>query len=75
MANLKQLPPHDEKLRYCDYGIVDGGGFAGKPGKGYALPEHDDPRIQSSVEKGREIFELTVSELADEVRRCIGKAK
>lgn len=73
--DLSQLPPCDEKLHYKDYGIVDGGGFCGKPGPEHALPANDDPRSESSVEKGRDIFELTVDELAVDVRKFIGRAK
>jgi len=73
--DLKQLPPRDEKLHYNDFGIVDGGGFCGKPGADYALPAHDDPRIDCSAEKGREIYEQTVEELAADVRKCIGRSK
>jgi creatinine amidohydrolase len=73
--DLKQLPPRDEKLHYRDYGIVDGGGFCGQPGKNHALPAFDDPRLESSAEKGLEIFEQVVAELAADVRNCIGRTK
>jgi hypothetical protein len=73
--DLKQLPPRDEKLHYRNYGIVDGGGFCGQPGTDYALPAFDDPRLESSAEKGLEIFEQVVAELSADVRNCIGRAK
>lgn len=71
-VDLGALPPGRKKLRYADYAIVDSGGFDGHPGEGHAVPEALDPRTGSSAELGRKLFEQTVADLSDQVRRVFG---
>lgn len=70
-VDLKQLPPKGQKLYYKTYSIVDGGGFVGQPGESYAIPASLDPRDCSSRELGKEIFERTVHEIAQQVRKFL----
>jgi len=48
---------------------VDGQGFIGNPGEGHAVPDNLDPRSMSTEEQGRELFENTVKELENHVRK------
>lgn len=66
-VDLNHLPPTDKKLKYKEYSIVDGQGFIGNPGEEHAVPDNLDPRIMSTRELGREIFENTVKELVNHV--------
>ncbi len=67
-VDLNALPEMNIPLTYKDYSIVDGGGFVGKPGEGFAVPPELDPRTKSSAELGKKLFEATVDDLADKVR-------
>jgi hypothetical protein len=67
-VDLKALPELDVPLTYKDYSIVDGGGFTGSPGKGFAVPEELDPRTKSSVELGEKLFKATIDDLAGKVK-------
>jgi creatinine amidohydrolase len=69
--DVKRLPPTDIKLKYSEHAIVNNGGFCGRPGPGYTLPEADDPRISSSAEKGKRLYEQIVEELAEKVRKSV----
>lgn len=67
-VNLDALPDTDTPLRYKDYSIVDGGGFTGNPGEGFAVPVELDPRTNSSVELGKELFDATVNDLSQKIK-------
>jgi creatinine amidohydrolase len=67
--DLKQLPPKGERLKYSDFGIVDGDGFCGRPGPGHTLPDHDDPRLQSSAEEGKKVFTEIVRDLEAKLKK------
>ena len=71
-VDLDQLPSRSAKLTYADYGIVDRGGFDGHPGAGHAVPDADDPRLASSADIGRRIFEQSVADLEQHVRVTFG---
>jgi len=68
-VSLESLPSVDQPMRYKDHAIVDGPGF-----DGHGHPDHiveDDPRKTASVEKGRALFETTVSELIQTIRSIL----
>jgi len=67
-VNLDALPDTEIPLRYKDYSIVDGEGFIGNPGKGFAVPSELDPRTNSSAEFGKNLFNATVDNLAQKVK-------
>lgn len=57
LVDLSTLPPRDVPIRYPDFSIVDGPGFSDHPSPGRVTLT--DPR-DSTVEKGKEVFEKTV---------------
>lgn len=63
-VDLKRLPSLHKKLKYSDYSVVDGGGFAGHPGKGHTVPPEFDPRTGSNAKIGESLFEETVRDLS-----------
>jgi len=70
LVDLGKLPPAGERLKYTDYGVVDGGGFIGSPGAGHAVPEELDPRTKSNPAMGRDIHEETVRDMVGRVREA-----
>lgn len=62
LVDLNQLPSIEEKLDYTTYSIVDGGAFLGNPADGHVIPENLDPRIHSSKNLGKKIFENTIKD-------------
>ena len=71
-VDLDQLQLKSAKLGYADYGIVDRGGFDGHPGAGHAVPDADDPRLASSADIGRQIFDQSIADLEQHVRVTFG---
>lgn len=69
LVDLNQLPSIEEKLDYLTYSIVDGGAFLGNPADGHVIPENLDPRIYSSKNLGKKIFENTIKDLTNDVRK------
>ena len=67
-VDFTKLPDTNVPLRYKDYSIVDGGGFTGNPGEGFAVPTELDPRTNSSVELGKKLFNATVNDLSQKVK-------
>lgn len=65
-VDLGSLPPRDEPLRYADFSIVDGAGFA---------PDHDPQRIvhhdprDATAEMGRRWFEECVGEVVAKIEK------
>ncbi len=71
-VDMERLPPREEKLTYRQHSIVDGGGFSGAPGPGYAVPDELDPRAVSSEQMGQELFEATLRDLEERIRTSFG---
>lgn len=69
LVDLDQLPSIEEKLDYSTYGIVDGGAFLGNPADAHVIPENLDPRVHSSKDLGKKIFENTIKDLTNDVRK------
>jgi len=69
LVDLNQLPSIEEKLDYTTYSIVDGGAFLGNPADGHVIPENLDPRVHSSKDLGKKIFENTIKVLTNDVRK------
>ena len=69
LVDLNQLPSMEEKLDYLTYSIVDGGAFLGSPADGHVIPENLDPRVHSSKDLGKKIFENTIKDLTNDVRK------
>jgi len=69
LVDLNQLPSIEEKLDYTTYSIVDGGAFLGNPADGRVIPENLDPRVHSSKDLGKKIFENTIKDLTNDVRK------
>lgn len=69
LVDLNQLPSIEEKLDYLTYSIVDGGAFLGNPADGHVIPENLDPRVHSSKDLGKKIFENTIKDLTNDVRK------
>ncbi len=67
LVDLNQLPSIEEKLDYTTYSIVDGGAFLGNPADGHVIPENLDPRVHSSKDLGKKIFENTIRDLTNDV--------
>jgi creatinine amidohydrolase len=74
-CDVKQLPALPAKLRYADTGIVDSGGFTGRPGEGFHLPESNDPRTRSSAAEGKALYEQAVADLAASVTQIFNLRK
>jgi creatinine amidohydrolase len=68
-VSLASLPPANRPLRYQDFAIVDGPGFEGKGRPDRVVA--DDPRTETSAEKGKDLFEMTVSELVATIRDIV----
>jgi creatinine amidohydrolase/Fe(II)-dependent formamide hydrolase-like protein len=70
-VDLSCLPHRRKKLKYTEYSIVDSGGFSGRPGDGYAVPDDLDPRIRSSKNLGKKLFDRTVEDIVSDVRKIL----
>ncbi|MFA7173240.1 MAG: creatininase family protein [Kiritimatiellia bacterium] len=68
--DLDTLPPNEVPLKYADFSIVDGAGFMGGGGAERVVPREYDPRY-SSLQRGKEIFETTISEVCCKIERLI----
>ena len=68
---IDRLPPDNIKLKYSEFGIVDSEGASGKPGEGFAVNNHLDPRTKSTAEMGRELSKKTVSSFEQHIRKLI----
>jgi creatinine amidohydrolase len=70
-ADISKLPPKNVKLKYCDYSVVDSGGFTGKPGKGHTVCAELDPRW-STPEDGAALFADIVADVTRKVKKAFG---
>ncbi|MFH0910791.1 MAG: creatininase family protein [Planctomycetota bacterium] len=77
LADLAQLPSLKKapRLKYSNFSIVDDGGFTGKPGKGHALPPHEDPRVRATAKYGARLEEQSIKSIAQHVRTVFGLGK
>jgi creatinine amidohydrolase len=66
-VDLKRLPALPEPLAYANHAVVDGGGFDGKS-PDHLVPERCDPRRQASAGRGRELYDITIAEIEDELK-------
>jgi len=64
-VDLASLPMLPQALRFSEFAIVDGPGFDGKGSAERIVLE--DPRTNSSAQKGQAVAEQTIEELAHEV--------
>lgn len=62
LVDLNALPPRHVRLRYQDYGIVEGKAFDGHPTPDFTLRDEADPR-DASAAMGVEILEAEVRRL------------
>jgi len=62
LVDLDALPPRDVRLRYQDYGIVEGKAFDGHPTPDFTLRDEADPR-DASAAMGAEILGVEVARL------------
>ncbi len=65
-VNLESLPEKDIPIEITS-GIVDSKTFSGNPTEDRTLPTENDPRYRASVERGKNIFEMTVKGIIDSI--------
>lgn len=70
-VNLGVLPPEEVRLQSADFGIVDDLTFRGEPLPDRTLRDEDDPRRNSSVDRGRAVRERTVAYICERVREFL----
>ena len=61
--------PASGSLKYCDYAIVDGYAFDGKPTPDHTLPVAQDPRWNTNPILGAQVLEQAVEEVIEQVKR------
>ncbi len=66
-VNLRSLPTKNLKLLNTKWAIVDAETFRGNPTPDFTVRKEEDPRYSSSQE-GEEAFQLTINQLAEEIR-------
>lgn len=71
-VDLGKLPPVSDPLAYANHAVVDGGGFDGK-NPDHIVPERQDPRLQASAKRGRELYDITIAEIEDEIKPLLAK--
>jgi len=64
-VDLSTLPPPEEPLYNVEWGIVDSLSFRGQPTPDFTT--RNDPRADTSPERGEETFEISVSHIAEQV--------
>jgi creatinine amidohydrolase len=72
LADINELPPKPEKLKYKYYSAVDAGGFGGNPGEDHAIIPESDPR-DACAEFGEELFKASVNDIVKKVKNMIMK--
>lgn len=66
---LELLPAKDEPLKSAQFGIVDDLTFRGEPTSSFTLRREDDPRWESTAERGQEVRARTVEYICERVRQ------
>lgn len=68
-VDLTTLPEKEQPLYNKDWAIVDNLTFRGEPTEDFTVREDDDPRLTSSVEKGRKHLQAAVAEIVEAVKK------
>ena len=70
-VDVSALPALPEPLRNRDWAIVDSDTFSGNPTPEHTLRPGADPRLHASAERGRQVYEETVTEIEGIVRTAL----
>jgi creatinine amidohydrolase len=73
-VDLGQLPPLPKPLLYADHAVVDGGGFDGK-NPTHSVPEIYDPRKHAAAARGKDIYDIALAEIQDELEPMLAKLR